>query len=189
MGSTWGQGPLGLFAETKDSSMLLPNWCELRTFWKTSKSSRERKTNTIKEYLWIHAIIVHGVSNSIAECPCKKEFMSRGRLVFLSRLSISNPEYWLTLRGGFLCFGWNLNLSWLKTAFRDGNIYFWFDALFFTNDQISSFLCSKGQSAVNIFMKGSWQVWEFSRELWLWVEELPGVAFGSKWKVKVWIFF
>ena len=114
MGSTWGQGPLGLFAETKDSSMLLPNWCELRTFWKTSKSSRERKTNTIKEYLWIHAIIVHGVSNSIAECPCKKEFMSRGRLVFLSRLSISNPEYWLTLRGGFLCFGWNLNLSWLK---------------------------------------------------------------------------
>ena len=186
MGSTWGQGPLGLFAETKDSSMLLPNWCELKTFWKTSKSSRERRTNTIKEYLWIHAIIVHGVSNSIAECPCKKEFMSRGRLVFLSRLSISNPEYWLTLSGGFLCFGWNLNLSWLKQLSEtEISISVLTPSILW----MIRFLCSKGQWAVNIFMKGSWQVCEVSRELWLWVEELPGVAFGSKWKVKVWNYF
>ena len=49
---------------------------------KTSKSSSEMKTNTIKEYLWIHAINVHGVSNSIAKRPCKKSLCQEDVLFF-----------------------------------------------------------------------------------------------------------
>ena len=40
------------------------------------------KTNSIKEYLWIHAINVHGVSNSIAERPCKKSLCQEDVLFF-----------------------------------------------------------------------------------------------------------
>ena len=43
------------------------------------------KTNTIKEYLWIHAINVHDVSNSIAERPCKKSLCQEDVFYGLTR--------------------------------------------------------------------------------------------------------
>ena len=78
--------------------------------------------------------------------------MSRGRLVFLSRLSISNPEYWLTLSGGFLCFGWNLNLSWSKNSFqRRKYLFLFWRPLFY---EWSDFFVRKGSQQLTSSWKG-----------------------------------